>query len=348
MKKTHLTLSALAMALSASAYAQGVPVQAMTTEQGEYQPSIVLTGKLEAQEHANLTPRVTGYLQRQTVADGAFVKKGDVLFEIDPTPYQLILDSAQANKHQAQAALQQAELTFERIRNLQGTGGATQANLDDATAAVDMAKASLAAAIAGVNKAQDDLFHTRIRAPYDGQIGKSRFSTGDMVSPATGALIDIAQLTPLNASFSVSYDQFNDFAIAEPDRVRISLKALQQAGELTFIDNKINPNTGTVELSATFDNQDNRLKPNQIARIKVTSTQSQDGVWIPQKALMQDLLMQFVYVVNGDGLAERREVSVESRDGQQAFISQGLTSGEQVITEGLVRVRPNVPVSIQQ
>lgn len=347
MIKSRFPLSALALLLAAQTHAAGVPVEATQVETGFFQPSMIITGKLEAQEHANLTPRVTGYLVKQNFADGSSVTKGDVLFEIDPTPYQLALDSATAVLQQAEANLEQAKLNFNRTRDLQGSGGATKANLDDATAQLSVATAGVASAKAGMNKAEDDLSHTKVRAPYSGTIGKARFSQGDMVSPATGALIDIAQLHPLNASFSLGYDDFNKFQIDEAGKVNVSLVKENIDGQLTFIDNKINATSGTIEIAATFDNADNALRPNQITRIQLTSADKTKGVWIPHTAVIQDLMMQFIYVVNDEGLAERREITVDVREGKNVFISQGLESGEMVITDGLIRVRPNAPVAIQ-
>ncbi|GAL20148.1 RND efflux system membrane fusion protein CmeA [Vibrio maritimus] len=109
----------------------------------------------------------------------------------------------------------------------------------------------------------------------------------------------------------------------------------------------MNTSTGTLQAAAEFSNQSNALRPNQVVRVLLTSQSEQTGFWIPQSAVMQDLMMQFIYVISDEGLAERREVEVLSRDGNQVFIESGVSEGEQVITDGLVRVRPNVPVVVQ-
>lgn len=109
----------------------------------------------------------------------------------------------------------------------------------------------------------------------------------------------------------------------------------------------MNNSTGTLQASAEFSNQSNALRPNQVVRVLLTSQSEQSGFWIPHSAVMQDLMMQFIYVINDEGLAERREVEVLSRVGNQVFIQSGVSEGEQVITDGLVRVRPNVPVVVQ-
>ncbi|GAL20147.1 RND efflux system membrane fusion protein CmeA [Vibrio maritimus] len=222
--KLHPLLIPIAMSISiSSAFAAGVPVTAISAEEGVYQPSIVLTGKLEAQEHARLIARVSGYLHQQYFSDGAYVKKGDVLFQIDDTPYKLALQSAIANEQQAEATKRQAQLNYDRTNELVQSGSATEANLDDASATLSIAEAGLAKAKASVDSAKNDLWHTKIRAPYDGQLGKSNFSLGDMVSPIAGPVIDIAQLDPLNASFSLGEDDYTRFPIDQSGEVIVSL-----------------------------------------------------------------------------------------------------------------------------
>lgn len=348
MKLYPLLLPVVISVSISSAFAAGVPVTAFSVEEGFYQPSIVITGKLEAQEHARLIPRVSGYLQQQYYPDGAHVTKGDVLFQIDDTPYKLALRSAIANEQQAAATKQQAHLNHNRTKELVLSGSATAANLDDASATLSIAEAGLAKAKASVANARNDLWHTKIRAPYDGQLGKANFSVGDMVSPNAGPVIDIAQLDPLNASFSLGESDYTRFPIDQSGEVIVSLEEHGKYGTVSFIDNKVNTSTGTLLASATFPNLDNTLRPNQVVRVLLTREREKKGFWVPQSAVMQDLMMQFVYVISDKGLAERREVEVLSREGNKVFIQTGVSKGEQIITDGLVRVRPNVPVLVQE
>lgn len=141
-----------------------------------------------------------------------------MLFQIDDTPYKLALQSAVANEQQAEATKRQAQLNYDRTNELVQSGSATEANLDDASATLSIAEAGLAKAKASVDSAKNDLWHTKIRAPYDGQLGKSNFSLGDMVSPIAGPVIDIAQLDPLNASFSLGEDDYTRFPIDQSGR----------------------------------------------------------------------------------------------------------------------------------
>ncbi|WP_087026146.1 efflux RND transporter periplasmic adaptor subunit [Thaumasiovibrio subtropicus] len=347
MNKTRLSLAVAGSLMSGAVFAQGPAVEAMLAEVVSYQPTQVVVAKMEAQEHANLTARVSGYLLSQNFEDGAMVEAGDVLFEIDPTPYLQAFNIATAQKQQADAALTQAQTVFKRVKELQGAGGAAQSNLDEATAALKVTQAGVAAANAALDKATDDLEYTKVRAPYAGRLGKARFSVGDMVAPAAGPMIDLVQLHPMNATFNLAYEQFLEKRMHDAGAMRYGLQGTDLQGELTFIDNKINPTSGTISLSATFTNEDAAFVPNQVVRVEMTPSQGVEGVWIPQAATGQDLNVQFAYVIV-DGKAERRDIEVLERVGKDVFVTSGIAQGEQVITNGLIRVRAGVPVTVAQ
>lgn len=347
MKKTTLSLAVSSLLVSGIAFAQGAAVEAIQAEITAHTPVKTIVAKMEATEHANLTSRVSGYLVQQNFSDGAMVEKGDVIFEIDQVPYQQALAIAKANKQIAEASLSQAKLAFDRVKELQGAGGAAQANLDDATAGLTMAQAGLAAAESALAKAKDDLAYTKVRAPYAGRLGKSRFSIGDMVAPAAGPMIDLAMLDPINVTFNVAHDDFIADNYSKPGAVEFSIQGSDTLGELAFIDNKISPVSGTISISASFSNEDAVYMPNQIVRLDVTPSNAAEGVWIPQSAVSQDLTVQFVYVVV-DGTAERREIEVLEREGDNVFVTSGIEGGESVITNGLLRVRPGAPVVISE
>lgn len=348
MKKSTLSLIIGTALLSHSAFAQGPQVDAITAEVTEFSPTLTFIAKMEAQEHTHLTPRVSGQILEQHFADGATVQKGDVLFQIDPVPYQQALAIAKANKLKADAALDRVKLVFDRVSALQGSGGAAQSNLDDATAEYTVAQASVAQANAALEKAQDDLSYTKIRAPYAGQLGKATVSMGDMVSPATGALIDIVMVDPIKATFSIDQTTFNKERSNHQDSdVNFTIEGMDKTGTLSFIDNKINPSSGTILLSATFDNLDKQLMPNQLVRVQLSDTTPMTGTWIPQAAVQQDLHEQFVFIaVNGQ--AERRAVEVIERNGKNVFVSEGIDNGDQIITNGLLRVRAGAPVTVSE
>ncbi|WP_394209007.1 efflux RND transporter periplasmic adaptor subunit [Enterovibrio calviensis] len=327
------------------ALAQGVQVDALTTESALLSPTKSYVAKLEAAEHARLMTRISGYLTKQHFNDGAWVNEGDVLFDIDPIPYQQALAIATANLEKAKAALARVELSHKRVVALQNNGGSTQANLDDIIAELTVSRANVEVANAVANKARDDLAYTQIRAPYSGRLGKSNFSKGDMITPASGPITDIVQVHPITATFSVSHEEYLQRKAQQQGAVTFSLNETGQEGTLQFVDNKINPASGTIQVAAQFDNDDLSLFPNQVVRVSLKNAASFDGVWIPQASVQQALTEQFVYVVN-DGKAERRPVNVLEREGANVFVNDGIHAGEQVITSGLLRVRPDVPVVV--
>jgi RND family efflux transporter MFP subunit len=346
MNKTHM-LCVLATAVSSMSYAAGVPVTAKEAELTAINPSKNIIARFESQAHTSITPRVSGYLVEQSVRDGAMVKKGDVLFVLDSTLYVHNLSFAKAHVKQAQAAYKSAQLHYQRVVQLQGPGGSTQSDLELAQAQLDSAQGSLVAAEVNLEKANYDIESTIIRAPYDGQVGKSKVSIGDQVSPASGALIDIVQLSPMNVTFNMDYATYQSFELDNAETSSVKLTENQTATEVNYVANKVNPTAGTIQVSASFDNHLLGFKPNNVTYVTVENTQSIYGFWVPQSALMQDMTIQYVYIIDDNGTAQRRNVQVTKQEKGQAFVTEGIETGSQIITDGLIRVRPNAPVSVQ-
>ena len=345
-----LGVCAFAVALSGAVSANtqevpGVPVSVMSTELESLAASKDLVARFEALAHTHITPRVTGYLVEQLTPNGALVKKGDVLFKLDDTVYRHNLALALAQTETAKAAQRTARLHHSRIVKLQDTGGSTRSDLDLAKARLDSANAAVTGAQVGYEKAAYDLNSTVIRAPYDGQMGKARFSIGDQISPATGALVDIVQLSPINLAFSVDYNTYMEYQLNNAGVSRVRLAATGADADIHYVANKVDASAGTVEVAATFDNSDYRFKPNKVTQVSIEHQSVIDGVWIPQSALMRDLTVQYVYVIDENNMAQRQNVTIASQDSGKAFVTEGLEGGLQVITDGLIRVRPNTPVA---
>ncbi|PMH37538.1 efflux transporter periplasmic adaptor subunit [Vibrio sp. 10N.286.49.B3] len=346
MKKIHV-LCALAVAVSGVVNAAGAPVHAINAELTSMNPSKTIIAKFESQAQTFITPRVTGYLVEQNAEDGAMVQKGDVLFKLDATVYLHNLQLAQAHVKQAQAAHKSAELHYDRVTMLQGPGGSTQSDLELAQAQLDSADAALYASGITLEKATYDLESTTVRAPYAGQLGKSRVSVGDQVSPASGALIDIVQLSPMNVAFNMDYDAYQSFEIDNAEQSSVTLTATGIETEVNYVANQVSPTAGTIQVSASFDNSAHGFKPNKVTYVTVESNQAIEGFWVPQSALMQDLTIQYVYVIDENNTAQRRDVAIMKQEKGQAFITEGIEAGSQIITDGLIRIRPNSPVSVQ-
>ncbi|MDF2154601.1 efflux RND transporter periplasmic adaptor subunit [Vibrio sp. CAU 1672] len=332
---------------TSTAAAPATPVSVVNATAYQHSPVNFYVGRMQAIESAKLTPRTTGYLLTKYFEDGALVEKGDVLFEIDPTSYQAALDAARATLSEANAALALTQLNHERTSNMLTTGGVSQAQFDLSLAELSMAKYRVKSAKANVVVQQDNLEQTKLRAPYSGKLGKSLFSIGDMVGPNFGPLTDIVQIHPIEASFSLKQGELQRHNLQEGTATLVSLEVngelVPDNGTLSFVDNKIDPQSGTVDIAATFNNQDGHLKANQYIRVGLAPSTAIEGVKVPHSAIHQDHKAQYVLTIE-DGHAVRRDVEVADRLGQKVFLTAGLQVGEPVIIGGLQRIREGAPV----
>ncbi|MGL6313318.1 efflux RND transporter periplasmic adaptor subunit [Vibrio sp. WXL103] len=327
------------------------PVTVVKSQAFEHSPTHHFVGRMQAIESAKLTPRTTGYLLSKRFEDGAMVEKGDVLFEIDPTSYEAALDAARATLEEATAALALTELNHKRNQNMLKTGGVSQAQLDVSAAELSMARSRVQSAKANLVVQQDNLEQTKVRAPYSGQLGKTNFSIGDMVGPNFGPLTDIVQIHPIEASFSIKESDLARHKLQDDDRDLVSLHLEGQEefdlGEISFVDNKINPSTGAIEVAAEFANEEMAYRPNQYVRVGLRPSEPMAGVTVPHKAVHQDALSQYVFIVD-NGTATKVEVEVTDRLEQDVFITAGLQPQDAVITGGLQRIREGDSVVIAE
>jgi membrane fusion protein (multidrug efflux system) len=330
---------------------QATPVSIVEAASFQHSPTTYYVGRMQAIESAQLTPRTSGYLLVKHFEDGATVEKGDILFEVDPTSYQAALDSAMATLNEAQAALELTKLNHSRTENMLSTGGVSQAQLDLSSAELTMAKSRLQSAKANVVVQRDNLDQTKVRAPYGGKLGKSRFSIGDMVGPNFGPLTDIVQVSPMEASFSLKESELSHHQLTGSNQAQVALEVegemFENPGRISFVDNKINPTSGTVNIAAEFDNPHGDLTPNQYIRVALSPSEPIDGVKVPHAAIHQDHSAQYVFTIE-EGQAVRRNVDVGDRIGQKVFVIAGLDANEPVIVGGLQRIREGAPVVVAE
>lgn len=352
MTKTNQLFYTLAIviaavaSITANATPTGVPVNSIVAKNESITPSKQIVARIESQAHTQITPRISGYLLEQTAADGAMVKAGDVLFKLDDTVYRHNLQLAQAQIKQAKAAFKNSHLHYQRTLTLQGPGVSTQSQLEIASADLNSTKAALAGAKVAADKATYDLNSTIIVAPFDGLLGKAVYAKGAHISPAS-TLIDIVKLSPINVTFTLDHQTYLKYGLDKSSQSHISLPGYESTGEINYIGNTLNASTGTIKVSAAIDNQDAAFTPNQITYIEIAKNKELTGYWIPQSALIQDLTINYIYIIDEKGTAQRRDVTIAREHKGQVFITQGIENGDQVITDGLIRVRPNAPVSVQ-
>lgn len=326
----------------------------------EHQQSKSYIGRIEAIEDTNITAHVSGYLQARHFKEGQLVEKGDLLYTIEPSSFEAQLASAKAAVAQANAVLKKAQLDHVRGNELLPRGSISQSEFDALTAALHGGRAELEAAKAKLKLAEVNLSYTQIRAPFNGRISDSKVSSGDLVSPSTGILATLVSLDPINTAFSVSererialgMDKIKGDGATQANGVEVLLELengeqYPYLGQLNYLGNRINLDTGTIDMRAVIPNPEQRLLPGQHIKINLRESVAKNVIVIPRRAVQTDLEGDFVMVMSDDNIAERRNVDLGPQVEQGISINQGLSPNDVVITQGLQRVRNGVEVRTQ-
>ncbi|CAH1607694.1 MULTISPECIES: multidrug efflux RND transporter periplasmic adaptor subunit VmeY [Vibrio] len=326
----------------------------------DYQPSKSYIGRIEAVEDTNITAQVSGYLEARHFDEGQMVEKGALLYSIEPSSFEAQVASAKAALAQAKAALKKAELDHQRGKNLLPRGSISQSEFDALTATLLGARAELEAANAQLKLAEVNLSYTQIRAPFSGRISDSKVSTGDLLSPSSGILTTLVSLDPVHTSFSVSererltlgMDRIKGDGSAESSGVEVQLELengeyFEHLGQLDFLGNRINTQTGTIAMRALVPNPEQKLLPGQHIKVNLRDKNAKDVIVVPRRAVQTDLEGDFVMVTAEGNVAERRNVKLGPQVEQGIIINEGLEQDDTVITQGLQRVRNGVEVRIQ-
>lgn len=339
--------------------AAGPPeVQVLTLAAEDVPLAPTYVGRTTPDRSVELRARVTGILLDRPYKEGVPVKEGDLLFQIDPREFQAAVDSAKAKLAQAEAQVAKTIADLKRTEPLAKAGAASQADLDAALAAELGAKADRDAAKAALVKAELDLSFTIIKAPFGGLVSKSSADPGTLISPSLGTLATIDRVDPISVEFTVSEAELvrwrTEIAagrMRNPGTDHLLLKArlvdgseLPETGRLAFRDVRIKPETGTALINATFPNPEGRLRAGQFIRVSVTGATGVGYVLVPQAAVLQSPTGANVYVIDKDGKAESRKVVMGSWFGDRWEVREGLKAGEQLIVDGLQKVRPGQPV----
>ena len=318
-------------------------------------------GRVEAIDTVDLTARVDGFLERRDTQDGSYVEAGAELFLIEPEPYQAAVAKADAGVAQARADLALAEVELGRAEELLARETIPRAQYDTALAQRDAAKARVQAAEADKRQAELRLDYTKITAPFAGRIGRIGASVGAVVGPATGPLVNLTRVSPIYVAFSLGEGEFlsiieesgaedlrGNVDPANSPRVTVDLPngaTYPEDGVIVFVDNRVDPRTGTVGLRARFDNARGLLWPGTFVTVQVGQEETDVRLVVPQAAVQRDQRGPFVLTVGEDGLVEQRYLDLGKQVGTDFVVLGGVQEGESVIVEGLQRVRPGVPVT---
>src|SRR6266849_1304253 len=318
---------------------------------------------LDGYVNAQIQPRVPGYIIRQNYKEGSVVRKGEVLFEIDPRPFKAALDQAKAQLAQAEAQLGKASLDVERDTPLAQARAIAQSQLDTEIQAKLGAQAMVLAAKANVEQAELNMEFTRVTSLVSGIAGIAQVQIGNLVGP-TSVLTSVSQVDPIKAFFTVSEQEFIDFhrrfptqESVEAQRKRMPLQLLlsdgsvyEQPGTISFADREVNPATGAIRLAGVFANPHDLLRPGGYGRVRAARNTHLGALLLPPRAVIELQGSQQVAVVGSDNKVSIRPVTMGERVGKLWIVTEGLKAGERVVVEGLMKVRDGAlvkPVSAE-
>jgi len=322
------------------------PVTAATAAARDVPVYIDAVGKVVAREVVSIQPQVSGRITKIHFTDGAEVKVGDLLFTIDPRPYQAQLNQAEANLAQAAAAVNLAKVNFERVETVNDPRAVSRQDYDTKKNAVETAQATLQQNNAAVETARLNLEYCFIRSPINGRAGQRMVDMGNVVSANTGSLLVIQRLDPIYVDFTITESALDDVQRNMANRTLLVEANLPddnlpgREGKLTFLDNAVQDGTGTVKLRATLTNADRRFWPGRFAKVRLILNTRRDAVLVPADSPQLSAKGSFVYVIKPDSTAELRPVKLGQRQGDLIVIDQGLKAGERVVVTGQLGVTP--------
>ncbi|MGA2074816.1 MAG: efflux RND transporter periplasmic adaptor subunit [Terriglobia bacterium] len=309
--------------------------------------------------NAQIQPQVTGYLIKQDYREGSLVHQGDVLFEIDPRPFQAVLDQAKAQLAQAKAQLGTAELNVKRDIPEAEARAIPQSQLDNDTNAELAGKATVQADQASIEQAELNLGFTKVRSLIDGIAGIDQVQVGNLVGPAT-VLTGVSQVDPIKVYFPISGAEYlqiakrlspgtvNLLSRASPIPLELILSngsVYGYKGRVLFADRQVDPQTGTIQIVGAFPNPGNILRPGQTGRVRAVAALRRGAALVPQRAVTELQGSYQVAVVGADNKISIRTVEVGERSGTMWIINQGLKPGERIVAEGTGRVRDGMVVT---
>ena len=317
-----------------------------------------LVGRLSPYRSSDVRARVAGVVQKRVYQEGSDVKEGQVLFLIDPAPLQASLSAAQATLASAQATYANAKVAADRARQLAPQKFVSRSDLDNAEAAERSAAAAVQQARANVQTARINLGYASVTAPISGRAGKQQVTEGALVGQGDATLLTtIDQIDSLYANFSMSSSELQTLRQAQGDgkvqlagdgqrTVQVLLpdgQAIDQTGTLDFSDTVVDPATGSVSLRATVPNPDRTLLPGTFVTLRATLGEQKGAFLIPQGAVQRDTASAYAMVIGKDGNVARKNITAQQAIGANWLVTDGLTAGDQVIVEGLQKVKEGAP-----
>ncbi|WP_457789054.1 efflux RND transporter periplasmic adaptor subunit [Pseudomonas sp. PL-6] len=344
------------------------PPPAVTVEQvkaGALPVVLEYSARTAGYREVQVRAQVSGILQERTYQEGSGVQKDQLLFRIDPRPYQAALARAKGALAQEQARFRQTERDLKRIRELQKKGFASESELDNAVSNFEQSKANIEAAQAEVQSRQIDLDYTTVKAPITGITSKESVSEGSLIvagDPSASLLTQITQLDPIFVNFAYPdaeaerlRRELSEGSLVPPASGKLNVEvqfgdgsAYPVEGEVDFTDSLIDRGTGTVSARGVVPNPEQKLLPGQFVRVLVKGLTRPDAITVPERAVAQGPRGTFVYVVDEQGIARMRQVGTGDTAGGRWLITSGVSEGDRVVVDGLAKVRPDSPVQVEE
>jgi membrane fusion protein (multidrug efflux system) len=339
-------------AAAAGAKMPAMPVSVIEMQSTSVPISAEVVAQTEGAKEVEIRPRVGGILLKKLFEEGAPVKAGQAMFLIDPVPFQIALASAKAQLAQQKARVEQTQREAQRLHALVATQSVSQREADNAASDHDLARAGLSQVEAAVREADLNLSYTTVTSPLTGIAGRFELSEGALVSANSSLLTKVSQISPIWVRFSLSDSESaqlgGHLTAANVKEVALVLPNGQEytaKGKLNFASSGIDPQLGTQQLRATFENTDKTLLPGQFVRVRVT-TGKKDGVFeVPQVAVLTNEQGKFVYTVNDKNEAVIKPIVVGNWVGKDWVVLSGLNVGEKVIVDNVIKLRPGAQVA---
>lgn len=357
----ELPMSVTATAATAEAPPPAVPVTVAVVASNDVTEWEQFSGRLEAVDRVQIRSRVAGAVQSVHFREGALVKAGDLLFTIDPAPYQAAVSQAEGQVASAQAKVNLSQIELERGRRLSDSKTISQSDLDQRQNAFTEAQAGLRTAQAALQSANLELGYTEVRAPVAGRAGKIDITVGNLVAAgsASSELTSLVSVDPIYASFNASEEMVSK-ALAQLPASGDAVPAVEQIpvevgtladqgtpikGKLQLIDNQVDAASGTIGVRAVFDNPGGKLIPGQFVRVRMGQPKAETKTLVSDRAVGTDQDKKFVFVVDGENKVNYRQVRLGTLHEGQRVIESGLKVGEKVVVNGLQRIRPGAVVA---
>jgi len=338
---------------------QAVPAVVITVEASDVPNVAEFVGETESSQEVEIRARVEGFLETIAYREGALVKKGDVLFQMDRKPFEASLAAARAELQAQQARLSTADANLKRVGPLAAEDALSQKDLDDAQGSRDAAVAAVEGARSRVQQADINLGYTTIRSPVTGVTSFARRQPGSFIAPGADSLLTyVAALDPMRVNFSISENEqlrytrlVNEGKLKPPAGRKYAIKVVladgtvvPAPGHVTFGDASYSKETGTFLVRAELPNKDGALRPGQFVRVLMSGATWTNAIQVPQRAVMQGPQGNFVWVVDAESKAQFRPVTVGPLSGDMWLIAEGLQAGDRVVVDGGLKLAPGVPV----